>query len=623
MTYAPPLESTAPAVPEYNVVDVDPIAISTIWHSLQTSCREMRHMIERTAQSFLMAQLKDVSVGLWRSDGSTVAMPEGLPSQFLGTKFAIEDILKRFHDLREGDVILTNDPFNGGHSPHLPDWGFIRPIFFEGDLMFFTLVRGHVMDTGGSYPGGYFPNAYDIHAEGLCIPPTRIVAGGEERTDVLELIFNNVRYKDEMRIDCQSMIATTAFMEQRVHQLLERYGRDVVLSTIEQMMDRTEQAVRKEISAIPDGVYQGEAATDDDGTILDEPVWVRVDLTIAGDEMTIDFSRSDGQRPGFINRVYATTYGTGVAASILLFDPALADYHNEGTLRPISVIVPEGTVTNARYPATVGGNPVALGTITMEAVTQALAKARPDRAMAGWGKHRGDYTNGTDPRTGRPYVRTTFDYDGSQGAVAGFDGWHGPTAMGTLGSVIRGNVEEAEIRFPWTITQITAVPDFAGAGRWRGGCGVDWRAINEGGGGKMATGSSDGDEMLPAGVDGGASAPASRTFLRRDGELIRVKPHRMQDFLPGDELIKLSSGGGGVGDPFLRDPAAVLRDVLDGYTSIDAARTVYGVVIDEVSHTVDEAATSEARRGESPAIRVEINESTLEVRVVPNGAVEV
>lgn len=598
-------------------VEVDPTTISTIWHSLQTSCREMRHMIERTAQSFLMAQLKDVSVGLWRADGATVAMPEGLPSQFLGTKFAIEDILKRFgDDLHPGDVILTNDPFNGGHSPHLPDWGFIRPIFFEGELVFFTLVRGHVMDTGGSYPGGYFPNAYDIHAEGLCIPPTRVVAAGEERTDVFELIFNNVRYKDEMRIDCKSMIATTAFMETRVHQLLSRYGRDVVLSTIEQMMDRTEKAVRAEIARIPDGTYQGEAATDDDGTVLDEPVWVRVDLTIAGEDMTIDFSRSDGQRPGFINRVYATTYGTAVASAILLFDPALADYHNEGSLRPIEVIVPKGTVTNARYPATVGGNPVALGTITMEAVTLALAKARPDRAMAGWGKHRGDYTNGQDPRTGRPYVRTTFDYDGSQGAVWGHDGWHGPTAMGTLGSVIRGNVEEAEIRFPWLITQIAAAPDFAGAGRWRGGCGIDWRATNEGSGGKMATGSSDGDTMLPAGVLGGASAPPSRTFLRRNGELIRVKPHRMQDFLPGDELIKLSSGGGGVGRPFDRAAEAVADDVRNGYVSIGAAHTIYGVAIDSRTGLVDAAATRALREGPQPDVRIEVDEERLCARMV-------
>ncbi|MFI6956584.1 hydantoinase B/oxoprolinase family protein [Nocardia sp. NPDC050408] len=604
-------------VPAHTEVEIDPTTISTIWHSLQTSCREMRHMIERTAQSFLMAQLKDVSVGLWRADGATVAMPEGLPSQFLGTKFAIEDILERFgDDLHPGDVILTNDPFNGGHSPHLPDWGFIRPIFFEGELLFFTLVRGHVMDTGGSYPGGYFPNAYDIHAEGLCIPPTRVVAGGEERTDVFELIFNNVRYKDEMRIDCKSMIATTSFMETRVQQLLSRYGRDVVLSTIEQMMDRTENAIRAEIARIPDGTYQGEAATDDDGTVLDEPVWVRVDLTIDGEDMTIDFSRSDGQRPGFINRVYATTYGTAVASAILLFDPALADYHNEGSLRPIDVIVPKGTVTNARYPATVGGNPVALGTITMEAVTLALAKARPDRAMAGWGKHRGDYTNGQDPRTGRPYVRTTFDYDGSQGAVWGHDGWHGPTAMGTLGSVIRGNVEEAEIRFPWLITQIAAVPDFSGAGRWRGGCGIDWRATNEGSGGKMATGSSDGDAMLPAGVLGGASAPPSRTFLRRDGELIRVKPHRMQDFLPGDELIKLSSGGGGVGRPFDRDPEAVADDVRNGYVSAEAARTIYGVVIDDRTGTVDEAATSSLRDGPQPDIRIEVDEERLGIRLV-------
>jgi N-methylhydantoinase B len=598
--------------------EVDGITVSTIWHSMQTTCREMRHVIERTAQSFLMAQLQDVSVGLWRADGATVAMPEGLPSQFLGTKFAIADILERFgDDLHPGDVILTNDPYHGGHSPHLPDWGFIRPIFWEDELLFFTLVRGHVMDTGGSFPGGYFPNAFDIHAEGLCIPPIKVVAGGEERTDVMELIFNNVRYRDEMRTDCKSMIATTAFGEERVRELLEAYGREVVLATCEQMIQRTERAVRAEIEAIPDGTYSGEAATDDDGTVLDEPVWVRVDVTVAGDSLTIDFSRSDAQRPGFINRVYASTFGTAVAAAILLFDPALADFHNEGSLRPIEVIAPLGTVTNARYPATVGGSPVALGTITMEAVTQALAAARHDRALAGWGKHRGDYTSATDPRTGAPYVRTTFDYDGSAGAVWGYDGWHGPTAFGTLGSVVRGNVEEAEIRYPWTVTQIVAIPDFAGAGRWRGGCGIDWRAVNEGSAGRMATGSSDGDEVTPKGVLGGAPAPPSRTYVRREGELIRVKPHRMQQLLPGDELIKLSSGGAGVGDPFERDPAAVLDDVRNGYVSRAAADQVYGVVLDPTGDCVDEAATLARRATDRPDFAVVVVDDRVEVRTAP------
>jgi len=167
-------------------------------------------MVTRTSQSYLMATLKDPSVGVWLADGSTVAVPEGLPGQFLGTPFAIASIREKFKDnLHPGDVIMTNDPYHGGHNTHLPDWGFFRPIFFEGELVFFTLVRGHMMGTGGSFPGGYFANAYDIIAKGLCIPPLKVIKQGVEDADLTELIFNNVRWPDEIRIDTNAMIATT------------------------------------------------------------------------------------------------------------------------------------------------------------------------------------------------------------------------------------------------------------------------------------------------------------------------------------------------------------------------------------------------------------------------------
>jgi N-methylhydantoinase B len=427
-----------------------------------------------------------------------------------------------------------------------------------------------------------------------------------------------VRFRDAVRLDNYSMIATTKLAEDRVHGLLRRYGRETVLGCIEEMITRTEKAVRAEIAAIPDGTYTGESATDDDGTTLDEPVWVRVDVTVDGDEIVLDFSRSDAQRTGYVNSVYAATYGTAVGATILLFDPALADFHNEGSLRPMKVIAPAGNVTNAEYPATVGAGPVNVGTQIMEAVVEALAKAKPERAMAAWAKHRGDYTFAADPRSGKPYVRTTFDYDGSAGAVWGHDGPTGPTAMGTLASVIRGNVEEAEIRYPWRILKLEVVPDFMGAGRWRGGGGVDWRALNEGTDGRMATGSSDGDEMLGKGVLGGKPVPECRTFLERKGELIRIKPHRMHEFKRGDVLIKLSSGGAGVGDPTDREPEKVAVDVRNGIVSFEAARTIYRVAVDPTAFVVDEDETRRLRSAPANGdVRVVIDESTLDVNLEP------
>ncbi len=577
-------------------VNIDPTTVATIWHSMQTICKEMRHLVKRTAQNYLIGQLQDLSVGIWAANGDTIAVPVGLPNQHLGTTYAVKELVKMFEgDINPGDVFLTNDPYHGGHNTHLPDWGYIRPIFYKGELLFFTLCRGHQMDTGGSFPGGYFPNGYDIHAEGLIIPPIKVIERGKERKDLVNLILANVRFSDGVRVDLHAMIGSTTMCEKRVLALLDMYGRDVVLASIQEMLRRTELAVRDEIRKIPDGVYYGEAATDDDGTTLDEPVWVKARITVKGDEMTIDLSESDAQRKGFVNCVYAVTYGISIAAAILYFDPALADYHNQGTMAPIKVIAPPGSVVNCNYPATVGASPVNVGVQIMEAVVAALADALPNRAVAAWGKHRGDYLFAVDPRTREPYVRTCFDYDGSAGAVWGFDGYQGVSTLTAMGAAHRDNIEEMEQRVPWRGLQWEFVSDFSGAGRWRGGPGVHWAAVNEGSAGQMATGSSDGDVVQGAGALGGEPSPVSRTYLRRDGEDIRVKPHRLVPVKEKDILVKHSSGGGGVGNPAERDPEAVLLDVKKEFVSIQAAKDVYKVVIDPKTLAIDQAATKALR----------------------------
>jgi len=576
--------------------NIDATTVATVWHSMQTICKEMRHIVKRTAQNYLIGQLQDLSVGIWGADGATIAVPAGLPVQFVGTTFAVQELVKTFAgDIHPGDVFLTNDPYHGGHNCHLPDWGFFRPIFYKGELLFFTLCRGHQMDTGGSFPGGYFPNGFDIHSEGICIPPIKVYDKGRERTDVLNLILNNVRFRDGVRIDLQAMMGATLMCERRLTSLLDTYGKETVFACVAEMLARTERAMREEIRKIPDGVYTGAAATDDDGTVLAEPVWVRTRITVAGDEMTIDFTRSDAQRKGFINSVYAPTYGNAIAAAILHFDPALADYHNQGTMAPMTVIAPVGSVVNCQYPATVGASPVAIGNQVMEVVVEAMSKAVPQRAVATWAKHRGDYIFATDPRRGERYVRTTFDYDGSGGAVWGFDGYQGCSSMTALGAVTRGNVEEEEIRLPWRILKYEFATDLTGAGRWRGGPGMHWQAQNEGSAGQMATGSSDGDVVQGCGAVGGLPSPVCRTYLRRNGEDIRIKPHRMVEVQEHDILVKHSSGGGGVGNPAERDPEMVREDVENELVSLEAACEIYKVVIDPVTLKLDIKATEQLR----------------------------
>src|SRR3989338_8173962 len=293
--------------------EVDPLTLSTVWHGLQRICREMRRVIERTSQSYLISQLKDISVGIWDGEGHTVAIPIGLATQFVGGKFSVRYILNEYrNNVYPGDIFLANDPYNGYscHPPDLgfflppfppgkggllglappppggpragspPDWGFFRPIFHQGKVAFWTLARAHVEDTGAAFPGAYFSDPYDIHSEGILIPGVKVVEKGKEQRDILRLIWNNVRLAEGVKIDCYAMIAATEVAHNRLTELVGRYGIKTVMNCIAVMQQRTERAVRACIKEMKDGTYYGESSTDDDGYELDVPVTVCCEATI-------------------------------------------------------------------------------------------------------------------------------------------------------------------------------------------------------------------------------------------------------------------------------------------------------------------------------------------------------
>ena len=576
---------------------VDPLTLSTVWHSFQNICKEMRHLLDRTCQNYLIAQLHDVSVGIWDGTGRTVAIPIGLSVQYLGGKMSVEYVLDKFKgNLNPGDVILVNDPYHG-HCCHLPDWGFYRPIFYRGELLFFTMCRAHQMDTGGAFPGGYFPNGYDIHAEGLAIPGIKVMEGDKVREDVMELILNNVRWPQGTRIDNYAQIASLRLCEQRIVALLDKYGKETVLACVDEMMTRTEKAVRATIAKIPDGTYFGEAATDDDGTELDVPVWVRCEITVKGDSLTVDFSRSDKQRKGFVNCIFNSTFANALWGIFLFMDPDLGEYHNEGSMRPVTVVAPPGLVVSAQYPATVGASPVSVGSQIIQAMMNAMSKAIPERAMGAWGMRHGHYIFGMDPRSKERYVVTTFDMDGGTGAVYGYDGHEGPCGMGSLGTVNKGNVEELEMKFPWRYERWEFVPDTQGAGKWRGGSGMHWEVKNMGGDAGVATGSSDGEIVRGPGALGGESTLNSKAFLLRNGEKSLIRGHRLYQLKPGDVIVKDTGGGAGVGDPAERDPRDVRWDVLNEYVTVEKASETYKVAIDPVTFQINEDETRRLRAG--------------------------
>src|SRR3990170_7733526 len=354
------------------------------------------------------------------------------------------------------------------------------------------------------------------------------------------------------------------------------------------MQTRTEQAVRACIEAMPDGTYCGESSTDDDGVELDVPVTVRCDVTVEGERLTIDFSRSDKQRKGFVNCSYPSTYSCSVASAILFLDPALAEYHNEGTMRPIEVIAPEGLVVNAKYPAPMGGAPVSMGGNIQEAVMMAMSQALPTRAAAGWGRRYGQYIYGIDPRTGGLYVFPGYHAEGGSGAVYGYDGYQGSASLGTLGEIARPNTEDYEIRYPWKVISREFRKDSSGAGRWRGGPGFHWEVVNLGGDAGMHTGAGQGETTYAHGCLGGGSTLPNSCSIVRNGEKIRAKVHRLHQLKGGDHVVKDTGGGGGIGRPEERDPQAVWDDVyVNELVTIEGAREIYKVAIDPATRQID------------------------------------
>ncbi|MFQ5922462.1 MAG: hydantoinase B/oxoprolinase family protein, partial [Anaerolineales bacterium] len=582
------LAATSARRPASKTVDIDPLTLSTVWHSLQRICREMRRVIENTSQSYLISQLKDISVGIWDGEGSTIAIPLGLPIQFVGAKFSVRYILDEYRDnVYPGDVFLANDPYKG-YSCHPPDWGFFRPIFHQGKVVFWTLARAHVEDTGAAYPGAYFSNPYDIHSEGILIPGVKVIDRGKEQRDILRLIWNNVRLAEGVRIDSYAMIAATQVAENRLVGLIERYGIDTVQGCVTVMQERTERAVRACIGRMADGTYTGESSTDDDGYELDVPVTVRCEVTVKGEELTLDFSKSDKQQRGFVNCSYPSTYSIGVAGAILFLDPALAEYHNEGTMRAIKVIAPEGLVVNAKYPAPMGGAPVNMGHNIMESVMMAMSEAVPERAAAGWGRRYGQYIYGTNPRTGGLYVFPGYHAEGGAGAVAGYDGYQGAASIGTLGEISRPNTEDVEIKYPWKVISRQFRMDSSGAGKWRGGPGFHWEVANLGGEAGMHTGAGHGETTFSHGTLGGNHTLPNICHIQRNGEMIQAKVHRLHQLRAGDHIIKDTGGGGGVGRPEERDPQAVWDDVyINEFVSVQGAREIYKVVIDPESRQID------------------------------------
>ena len=554
---------------------IDPITLEVVTEGLISVVREMRATVFRTARSVAIYEARDFSCGLFDATGQVVAQSEDIGSHVVPLPWSVEQALAEVgHDLNPGDVILMNDPYRGG--THLNDVTIIYPVFAGGELVFFPAVREHWADVGGAVPGSMSGTASEIYQEGLRIPPVKIVEGGTVNRALMEVLLSNMRVREERLGDFNSGLAACRTAERRLRELEARYGMDLMLDCVRRNLDRSEARMRENIRALPDGRYYYEDYLESFGPDGFEPLLLPLDLTIAGDRLTADFTGASPQVPAPVNSTLAVT-----AASVLITLKSCLDPEhalNHGSFRPVEVVAPEGTIVNVSHPAPAGSH----GEIRKRVIATmlgALARACPE--LISGDIHRTSFHNmigGVDPATGREYVH----YEWACGGNGGFLEADGPSAMAAIdwGDLTTAqSTEVLESQFPLHVEFSELGLDSGGPGRHRGGLGMR-RALRLTRGTAKYSLLADGAMMPPFGVLGGESgAPVASHVVKADGSTHhfdspgKVGGHPLNE---GDTVVLQNAGGGGYGDPRERDGQAVAQDVADGLVSVDAARDVYG-----------------------------------------------
>ena len=575
-------------------VDADGVTLAVISGALTSSVRQMTLTMERTARSPIFKLARDYSNGIFDRQPRMAVQGEDLPIHLGSLIFATKAVVDYFaKDVSPGDVFYHNDPMTGGS--HLQDQCMFKPVFFEDEIVFWIANKAHMDDTGGAVPGGYDPLAEEIYAEGLRIPPLRLYDGGVPRRDVFDLIVNNVRTREQQRNDMGAQLAALSIGERNMLALLERYGTRTVQSAIDRLLDIGETNMRRAIAAMPDGVYDGSAPVEDDGRSGEMTIDCSVE--IAGDEMRVVLG-SPPQARSYINSYWANTVSS-IYYAVLSY-AQLPPPYNEGLYRPIQFdLGPKGTLVNADTPAPCSAATGTVGDNITDAVRDALGRAVPEQALAGWGHAAGTNQIANDPRSGDFYnFNMIMGTSGGAGASPGLDGWHCLGLTACAGGMLVGDVELLEHEFPVQIHRYELREDSAGAGKWRGGLGPVFEEEPLGHDASLVLW-GEGSKYPAAGVAGARSKFIERKVCRKylidDGKRTQLPPHGVVPIKAGQRLETHPPGGGGVGDPFERDEGAVQDDVRNGFVSVEAARDEYGVVIEPGGFRVAEPATAELR----------------------------
>jgi N-methylhydantoinase B len=573
---------------------IDPITVSVLRNAYRAITDEMSHAIARSTRSPILCEAKDFVTGLYDERGRMLEQTENLPILSFSLGPVCKHILAYYgDDLHPGDVILHNDVFSMGNQNN--DVAVFRPIFHNGRLIAFAAAKGHQADIGGNVAGGYNPDATEIWQEALRIPPVKVVERGKLRRDVWDLVFANIRF-DVVPEDIKAQMGSCVLAERRLLELVGRLGPERYEAHKLALFDATRRMMEEEIRKIPSGTYRGEAKVYYDGKNPGSVYTIRVTITVDGSRIRFDYTGTDKQTNGFVNGTYTSSASATTLTLLQMVNPDMP--HNEGMIEPLEIVIPEGTLLNASFPAaTTFGNH--LCPPNADAIIRALAPVIPERVTAGWNQLLCALTTGIDPRKSAKYVDIGFmGLKGGSGAMSGTDGYDHIGMIDASGGVLDQDYEMFEQQTPHRLLHHEYWTDSAGAGRWRGGLGVVTRFVVGNDDTRVVT-FGDGDVEPAFGLDGGKEGTLNRLALRYpDGrERVLLSKEMVAGVPAGTLFLQEAGGGGGYGSPLERPADRVAREVRDGLVSREAAERDYGVVLVAGGFDVDTDATDRRRRG--------------------------
>ena len=550
-------------------MSVDRTTVEVIRGALVYAAEEMGIALKKSAYSPNIKERMDHSCALFDPERRLIAQAEHIPVHLGSMSFAVREGLNAYRGkLGPGDMILLNDPYLSG--THLPDLTLIAPIY-HGDLLIgYAANKAHHTDIGGKAPGSIAGDSTELFQEGLIIPPVKFVKSGAIDPELSWLIRSNVRTPEVQMGDLRAQIAANYTGIRRVLELAEKYGAQVLHTSMEEIMDYSERRMRAAISEMPGGVYE---ASD---YMEDVPGWglaeIRVKVTVEGGGVSFDYSGTCPQVEAPINAPLGVTIAGIYYTLITVTDPTIPV--NDGCFRPVTLIIPEGTMTNPRRPAPVAGGNVETSQRNVDVLMKAFARIVPGKVTAaGLGTMNNVSIGGIRP-DGTPWTfyETIGGGSGGRPNSDGVDGVHV-----NMTNTMNTPVESIEAYLPMRFLSYGLRPDTGGAGEYRGGCGIErsWMLTVP-----KATLSilAERTKVKPWGLQGGEPGALGEYILVKwNGDIIKLPSKCTVQMEKGDSLIVHTPGGGGFGDLKKRDPEKVKRDVANGLVSVEAALRIYGI----------------------------------------------